>query len=152
MRNVIMGMLFYALCAPPLGGIIVGLALIISDPVGEVGLVDVIQVMLTFGLFSYIFGIIPALLTGALADAMLCRFTPLAASLALGLLGALLSIALQYNNSSNLSNGDFWLMFGAPAFFSGILISLLFNRSFRVQSNDKNLDVVNYDIAKHNLE
>lgn len=152
MRSVVKGMFFFALCAPPLGGVILGLALIIIDSVAEAGLVDVIQVTLTFGLFAYLYGVIPALLTGAVADAILRRFTPLAASLGLGLLGSLLSMALQYNNFSNLSDGYFWLMFGAPALFSGILVSLFFNRRFIAQSSQNALHVVNNENAINSLE
>lgn len=152
MLNVIRGMFFFALCAPPLGGVFLGIALIFIAPVAEAGLVDVIQVALTFGLFAYLFGVIPALLTGAVAAAILRRFTPLSASLGLGLLGSVLSIGFQYNNSSNLSDGQFWLMFGAPAFFSGILVSLFFNRYFIAQLSHNKLQVVNNDNAKNSLE
>jgi len=128
MRKMLRGIIYFAVLAPPLGGVMLGLSIACFDAHSKFELAGLIQVILTFALFSYVYGGIAAGLTGAFAEFILRRYKPLVGNLFVGTLGFVLSILCQYNNPSNFSDPQFFLMFGAPAFFSGIVISVFFRK------------------------
>lgn len=129
MINVLKGMLFFAVFAPPLGGVIVGLTMALIDPESGVGFVDLLQVASRFALFSYLFGGLAALVTGAAAGAFRKYLGRLIPCIAIGLLGCALSFMFQYKTAYNWSDVQYsFLAFGAPALVSGTVVSAFFGR------------------------
>jgi hypothetical protein len=134
------GMTYFAVLAPPLGGVMLGLGIAFLDTNSKFEVISLIQVALTFAIFSYMYGGIAAGLTGAFAEIILRRFKSLVGDLIIGILGFSFSVLFQYNNSSNLSDPQFFLMFGAPAFFSGIVISMFFRRRLNRTNYSQSFD------------
>lgn len=83
--GVVMTFLFVG---PPLGTLVVGLPVAIALTWGQSLVTDTLPVLLLMAMFSYVFGALPALLTGLFAARAWPRLRGWRAHLRLGLIGA----------------------------------------------------------------
>ncbi|WP_369977151.1 hypothetical protein [Xanthomonas bundabergensis] len=125
--------LAFLIGGPPLGTVLVGLPLLLLWPGETLPLVNALMLALMMALFSYAFGGVPALLTGAAAAWYWPRLRGWRAHLRIGLAGALLSavcvgaaIALLGPRTSPLGQvGIALALCGLAGFVGATLVSRL---------------------------
>lgn len=137
MINILKGSLFFGAFAPPLGGMMLMLNMAILDPEPLHPLSELIEATLLSSLFAYLFGGIPALLTGAIAGIFRRFLGQWLTCLAIGCVGAVSSLLfvgtfLQFKSYSYLTDIKFSVMLAIPALLSGMVLSVL----FRVRPNN----------------
>lgn len=137
MRNVLKGALFFGVVAPPIGSIPFGCATVVAAIISGSGadLVFAVPGALAFALFSYLFGAVPALVTGLAAGVFLHLSRSIPYCMAIGSVGGALTLAfgaaivpLTHNWSSASDIRTLFLMYGFPGIFSGIVTAALFRR------------------------
>ncbi|MYM25297.1 hypothetical protein GTP46_21945 [Duganella sp. FT135W] len=134
MSDVLKGMLFFVVLAPPIGSLLFSFVLAIASLVASpsIELLYLLPATFSSALFSYLLGGIPALITGAIAGGFRRSLNGRAAYVAIGAVACILSLAF---GSVTLLRSFEWpevrtlfLMFGGPAFFSGTVTAALFRK------------------------
>lgn len=148
-------MLFFVVLAPPIGAVaftfILGLASLPTEPWVEI--LGLVPATFGFALFSYIFGALPALVTGAVAGTFRPSLNTRVAYVAMGLFACLLSLvfgfAMTYHPTSDWTEvQNLFLLFGGPALFSGTVTSFLFRSK---PNNPLSTDALTRAVSFNNL-
>lgn len=119
---------FFALVGPPVGALTLTPLLLLGE-VEKHGFSfeSAFSLWLLTTMFAYIFGIIPALLTGMIHGAFHKRCDGWSAAIGIGLVGLFLSILFGgtiYDESSSIA--ALLIMFGMPGLVAGIVCSIIY--------------------------
>lgn len=127
----IKGLCLFALLGPPLGAILWVALIVATDTVQGRGssVAEIVPGGLLFFVFSYLFGVVPAAITGLVAGLLrrAGRLRRVRDCVGLALLASLIATVygvVQQFGGAGL--GSAFLMFGLPGFASGFCCGLLF--------------------------